>query len=122
MTGPEKMLRGFMLALAITAWTTPAESQSSLQQRVIRELAAAEPGTRFGLVVLDERGREIVAINPDDRFIPASNTKLFTTAAAFADLAGVDQPDHDSGAVVRLEEVRRGVRDVVLEGHGDARL
>jgi serine-type D-Ala-D-Ala carboxypeptidase/endopeptidase (penicillin-binding protein 4) len=68
-------------------------------------------------VVTDEAGREIVAINPDDRFIPASNTKMFTTAAAFAILAGLDQPDASGGTAVRLED-----GDVILEGHGDARL
>jgi D-alanyl-D-alanine carboxypeptidase/D-alanyl-D-alanine-endopeptidase (penicillin-binding protein 4) len=37
-------------------------------------------------VVLDADGKEIVAVNPDGRFIPASNTKMFTTAAAYASL------------------------------------
>ncbi|MGZ8997659.1 MAG: D-alanyl-D-alanine carboxypeptidase/D-alanyl-D-alanine endopeptidase [Allosphingosinicella sp.] len=115
------LARSIVVALIILA-AAPALAQQSLQQSVSQQLAGAEPGTRFGLVVLDENGRELVAINANDRFIPASNTKLFTTAAAFATLPAVDQPDSSGGAVVRLEEVRRGVRDVVLEGHGDARL
>ena len=82
---------------------------------VVAALASAGPGTRIGLVVVDEDGREIVAIRADDRFVPASNTKMFTTAAAIArlDSAAAD----DAGAAVRLEG-----RDVVLAGHGDARL
>ena len=76
-------------------------------------LATAPKGTRIALVVTDDSGREIVAIRPDDRLIPASNTKMFTTAAAMAYLA--DAPG--GGASVRLEG-----RDVVLTGHGDARL
>ncbi|WP_199743143.1 D-alanyl-D-alanine carboxypeptidase/D-alanyl-D-alanine endopeptidase [Sphingomonas ginsenosidivorax] len=79
-------------------------------------LASAGPGTRIGLVVTDEQGQEIVAIRPDDRFVPASNTKMFTTAAAFA-LLDTQAPDGGGGATVRLEG-----RDVVLAGHGDARL
>lgn len=79
-------------------------------------LAGAGPGTRIGLVVTDEQGREIVAIRPDDRFVPASNTKMFTTAAAFA-LLDTTGADGGGGATVRLEG-----RDVVLAGHGDARL
>jgi D-alanyl-D-alanine carboxypeptidase/D-alanyl-D-alanine-endopeptidase (penicillin-binding protein 4) len=71
--------------------------------------------------VATEDGREIIAIAPDSRFIPASNTKMFTTAAAFATLQGVDGPDTDGGAAVRLEG-RPGAPDVVLEGRGDARL
>ncbi|MEG3125317.1 D-alanyl-D-alanine carboxypeptidase/D-alanyl-D-alanine endopeptidase [Sphingomonas sp. GB1N7] len=79
-------------------------------------LATAGPGTRIGLVVADDQGKEIVAIRPDDRFVPASNTKMFTTAAAFASLDAA-APDGGGGATVRLEG-----RDVVLAGHGDARL
>lgn len=78
-----------------------------------RILAEAGPGTRIGMVVADEAGREIVAIRPDDRFVPASNTKMFTTAAA-ADLLGAAA---DGGAGVRLEGA-----DVILVGRGDARL
>jgi serine-type D-Ala-D-Ala carboxypeptidase/endopeptidase (penicillin-binding protein 4) len=103
----------FALALLLAA---PAVAQTTLSSRVEALLAEAGPGVRFGLVVSDEAGREIVAINPDQRFIPASNTKMFTTAAAFAVLP-VDLPDGEGGAAVRIEG-----RDVVLEGHGDARL
>lgn len=82
---------------------------------VDQALASAGAGTRIGLVVTDEDGREIVAVRADERFVPASNTKLFTTALAFATLP-VAGPD-DAGATVRIEG-----RDVVLAGHGDARL
>jgi D-alanyl-D-alanine carboxypeptidase/D-alanyl-D-alanine-endopeptidase (penicillin-binding protein 4) len=109
------------VALGVAA-APPAAAQTSLQQRVEAKLAEAGPGTRFGLVVAGEDGREIVAIAPEGRFIPASNTKMFTTAAAFANLAGLDAPDADGGAAVRLEGGAGGVADVVLEGHGDARL
>lgn len=107
---------GFALAVA-----TPVAAQD-LQQRVEAKLKEAGPGTRFGLVVATEDGSEIVAIAPDSRFIPASNTKMFTTAAAFATLPGVDGPDAEGGAAVRLETERGSVPDVVLEGRGDARL
>ena len=110
------------LALAI-AMPAPAPAQDrSLQQNVETMLAAARPGTRFGLVVATEDGRELIAINPDSRFVPASNTKLFTTAAAFATMAGLDRPDAAGGAAVRLDRAVGTVPDVVLRGHGDARL
>ncbi len=111
-----------LLALAIGAAPASAWQAQSLQQSVAAQLAEAAPGTRFGLIVMDLDGREVIAVNPDNRFIPASNTKLFTTAAAFANFAGVDAPDGQGGAAVRLVEGRRGVRDVLLIGHGDARL
>lgn len=108
-----------MLVVAIAA-ASPAAAREPLQQRVEAKLAEAGPGPRFGLVVTTEDGRELIAINPDERFIPASNTKMFSTAAAFATLSGLDQPDTAGGAAVRLEGAR--TPDVVLKGYGDARL
>jgi D-alanyl-D-alanine carboxypeptidase/D-alanyl-D-alanine-endopeptidase (penicillin-binding protein 4) len=108
-------MRHVLCALLLIA--TPAHSQEGLQARVEARLAEAATGTRFGLVVLDEQGREIVAVNPDGRFIPASNTKMYTTAAAYASLPGLDAPDAAGGARVRFED-----GDVILEGRGDARL
>ncbi len=109
------MKRSLLLPLLLVA--TPALAQQSLQQRVEAKLGEAATGTRFGLVVTDADGKEIVAVNPDGRFMPASNTKMFTTAAAYASLPGLDQPDTAGGAAVRIEG-----QDVILEGHGDARL
>lgn len=98
-----------------------ARGQTTLQQRVEAELRSDSPGTRFGFVVVDQDGTELVAINPDQRFVPASNTKMFTTAAAFWSLGGLDRPDETGGAAVRIDQYG-GQRDVILEGHGDARL
>ncbi|MDX5985148.1 D-alanyl-D-alanine carboxypeptidase/D-alanyl-D-alanine endopeptidase [Sphingomonas echinoides] len=107
--------------LLVAALPTALHAQSALQSRVEDVLRSASPGTRFGLVVADETGTEIVAINPDQRFIPASNTKMFTTAAAFWSLGALDQPDEAGGAAVRIDQTGKQ-RDVILEGHGDARL
>ena len=108
------MIRTLTLALLLAA---PAAAREPLQPRVETVLREVGPGPRFGLVVTDETGREVVAIDPDGRYMPASNTKMYSTAAAFANLGGLDQPDATGGAAVRLEG-----RDVVLVGHGDARL
>lgn len=105
-----------IVALLAVALPVPAIAQTDLQQRVATVLAEAGPGTRFGLVVADESGHEIVAIAPNDRFMPASNTKLLPTAATFASLV-VDRADIDAGATVRLED-----GDVILSGNGDARM
>jgi D-alanyl-D-alanine carboxypeptidase/D-alanyl-D-alanine-endopeptidase (penicillin-binding protein 4) len=110
------------LALAAAAPSAVSAQGASTLQRVEAALRTAGPGTRFGLVVAAEDGRELVAIAPEERFIPASNTKMFTTAAAFATLEGLEQPDATGGAAVRLEERGRGAPDVVLVGHGDGRL
>ena len=108
------------LTLALAA-AAPATAQETLQQRVESRLSEAGPGTRFGLVVATEQGEELVAINPEGRFIPGSNVKMFTTAAAFATLTNLDAPDSVGGAAIRLE-ADGSAPDVVLEGRGDARL
>ncbi|MGZ8284007.1 MAG: D-alanyl-D-alanine carboxypeptidase/D-alanyl-D-alanine endopeptidase [Allosphingosinicella sp.] len=123
MTGRTPTIRGLALGFALAAApVAAADGPADLLQRVEARLKEAGPGTRFGLVVATEDGREILAIAPDSRFIPASNTKMFTTAAAFATLPGVDGPDAEGGAAVRLETGVGGAPDVVLEGRGDARL
>jgi D-alanyl-D-alanine carboxypeptidase/D-alanyl-D-alanine-endopeptidase (penicillin-binding protein 4) len=114
------LLASFALAAA-TASAAPAQD-ANLQRQVEAALTAAPAGTRFGLVVAGEDGREIVAINPDQRFIPASNTKLLTTAAAFETLAALDRPDAAGGAAVRLDTDVGRIPDVILRGQGDARL
>jgi len=97
------------LAVAVAAAPPPTWRDD------VREALASVPGARFGLVVADTDGRELIAIAPDERFVPASNTKVLTTITAFATLP-VDAPD-GAGATVRLDG-----GDVVLAGHGDARL
>lgn len=106
------------LALALVA--SPLTAQEPLEQAVTAILDEAGPGTRWGVVVADDQGREVLAIDPEGRFIPASNTKVFTTAAAMRALAmgGLTEP---AGARVRLEPDGQG-HDVALEGHGDAHL
>ncbi len=109
------MRNTLLLALALTA-AFPAAAQT-LEQQVRAKLGEAATGTRFGLVVATEDGTEIVAIDPDGRYIPASNTKMFSTAVTFATDPDVNAPDTKYGNWVRLNG-----RDVVLVGRGDARM
>ena len=115
-------VRVALLAVAICVASPVYAVQGALQRRVEAALAAAPAGTRFGLVVTTDDGRELIAINPDNRFIPASNTKMLTTAATFANLPALDQPDAAGGASVRLDRDSGRIPDVILTGHGDARL
>lgn len=111
------------LLIATPAYAETPPPPSAQQQVVEAELAKAPKGTRFGLLVVDDAGAVVVAINPDQRFIPASNTKMFTTAAAYALLPGIDQPDLAGGTQVALRAgKKKGVSDVVLLGRGDARM
>src|SRR5689334_9631300 len=75
-------------------------------------------GTRWGLVVMTMDGRELVSIRPDERFLPASNTKLFTVAAVFHRLGDPALPDPSMGMSVRLKRNGDGPPDLVLAGGG----
>src|SRR3954469_20336422 len=117
-------LAAVLVGLAAAAPPHPAPHSPPLAETVAAGLRAqVGAGTRFGLVVATMDGKELVAIDPDGRYVPASATKLFTAAAAFAALPGLDPPDAEGGASVRLEaRGGGGPPDVVLEGHGDGRL
>ncbi len=119
-----KMLRHplLILCLAVLAgFSSPAAAREAPIQQQVEARLAQEAGARFGLVVATEDGEEVVAIRPTERFIPASNTKMLTSAAFLAFVDGVDAPDDAGGASVHFEG--SGDRqDVVLTGHGDARL
>ena len=119
------MLKNALPIIALLV-ATPALADSpppTLQARVESTLAAAPAGTRFGLLVIDDRGRTVVAIDPDQRFIPASNTKLFTTAAALAVMGGGDAAFSVGGATsLALVDGGRGAPDAVLTGQGGVNL
>lgn len=107
------------LSLSLTtagAQTTPAAP--SPQTIVEQKLGEGPAGSRFGVLVTTLDGKILVSIAPDQRFIPASNTKMFTTAIAYAELPMLQRTA--KGAGVRLEERAGGVADVVLHGRGDA--
>jgi D-alanyl-D-alanine carboxypeptidase/D-alanyl-D-alanine-endopeptidase (penicillin-binding protein 4) len=109
-----------LAALALAALLSAC---ASMQSEVDKAFSAPEvKGTRFGLVVMTMDGREILSIRPDERFTPASNTKLFTVAAAFHRLGDVTRPDPSMGASLRLEPRGDAPPDIVLVGGGDPML
>lgn len=80
-------------------------------------------GVRWGAIVMTLDGREVFSLNADERFIPASNTKVFTSAAAFHYLSGLDVPDPAAGTSLWLEPRGEGAApDLVLMGAGDPAL
>lgn len=103
-----------ILALTLIA-ATPAQAQDWKRQ-VTAKLAESK-ATRFGLMVTDDTGREIIAIDPDGRYIPASNTKMVTTAVAFSALPNVNGEDREAGTQLWMDG-----RTLILKGHGDARM
>ena len=112
-------MRVFLSLLATLALTACA----SLSDRARDQLdAPGLEGTRWGLVVTTLDGRELIAINPDQRFLPGSNTKLFTVAAAFHTLGDMSQPDPARGTSLRLITAEGAPPTLFLVGAGDATL
>jgi serine-type D-Ala-D-Ala carboxypeptidase/endopeptidase (penicillin-binding protein 4) len=116
-------MRSLILAAAL-ALSAPALAQTAAPPPdAAAILATAPPGTRFGLLVVDADGREVVSVRPDDRFIPASNTKLFTTAAAYALLGERSESSGaETGAIIGLSPRRGAPPDVVIAGYGSVNL
>lgn len=114
-------MRSFALAAALAAalaLPAPAFAQTATPASPAAILATAPAGTRFGLLVVDEQGREVMALRPDERFIPASNTKLFTTAAAMALL-----PDQSAqGTILGLARGKGRLPNLVILGNGTVNL
>ena len=105
-----------LLALALSACASLSDrARTSLEQPGLE-------GVRFGLVVMTLDGRELVAIGPDERFLPASNTKLFTVAAAFHRLGDLSMPAPSRGTSLELVPNDTGPPTLVLVGRGDATL
>ncbi|MEM7639673.1 MAG: D-alanyl-D-alanine carboxypeptidase/D-alanyl-D-alanine-endopeptidase [Pseudomonadota bacterium] len=106
------------LTLLVSACQTPLPSDV--------EAALANPdqtGIRWGLVVADMDGTELFALRADNRFTPASNTKIVTTMASYHQLDQLSEPRHNPGTQVILEHsVTDGPPDLILRGGGDAML
>ena len=106
-----------LLIAPVHARTPAVAAPLPLLTTVEQTLAAAPAGSRFGLLVTTLEGEVLLSIDPDQRFIPASNTKMFTTAIGYAQLPLLQQTAKGTG--VRLETGTGGTTDVVLHGRGD---
>src|ERR1035438_7814194 len=110
-----------ILLLAATLQAAPVKP---LPDRIAGVLTAPDLARGFwGIEVVSlSTGKTLYAQNADKLFTPASNTKLFTTAAALA-LIG---PDYKFRTTVEttgtLDRYGRLNGDLVLVGHGDPNL
>src|SRR6202163_4877108 len=114
-------LLSIVVLLAAPALAAPVKL---LQDRVAGVLGAPDLARGFwGIEVVSlSTGKTLCSQNADKLFTPASNTKLFTTAAALA-LIG---PDYSSRTTVEtsgvLDKYGRLTGDLVLVGRGDPNL
>ncbi|MEM7662077.1 MAG: D-alanyl-D-alanine carboxypeptidase/D-alanyl-D-alanine-endopeptidase [Pseudomonadota bacterium] len=109
----DRLCAVFVGAALIVSVALPAHSEDLGTVSVHPELS----GFRYGISVTDLDGNVLVAHKADERFMPASNAKLFVTAAALA--AESELSDLDSGLRVLLETKEDGPPNIVLEGRGD---
>ncbi|MEM9600244.1 MAG: D-alanyl-D-alanine carboxypeptidase/D-alanyl-D-alanine-endopeptidase, partial [Pseudomonadota bacterium] len=74
-------------------------------------------GLRYGISVIDLDGNILESHRADERFMPASNVKLFITAAAL--IAERDLNIPNSGTRVALESNGTAAPNLILIGRGD---
>lgn len=99
----------------VACTTTPAEPPPPAPFEAMQV-----EGVRWGVSVMTLDGREVFSRKADERFIPASNTKVFTSAAAFHYLDRLDTPDPAGGTSLWLAPREEGeAPDLVLKGAGD---
>ena len=100
---------------------SPAANISRDIETILQEPDATRSFWGIDAVSLDS-GRTLVAVNEDKLFTPASNAKLFTTAAIF----GLIGPDYRFKTTVEtmgtLDKYGRLDGDLVLVGRGDPNL
>ena len=114
----------YLLAVLLVVGSALAAPPKPLQERIASVLAAPDLARGFwGIEVTSlSAGKTLYALNPDKLFTPASNTKLFTTAAALA-LIG---PDYKFRTTVEtagtLDRYGRLNGDLLLVGRGDPNL
>lgn len=113
-----------LLALLLLAGAALAAPAKPLQERIAGVLSVPDLARGFwGIEVTSlSSGQPLYSLNPDKLFTPASNTKLFTTAAALA-LIG---PEYKFRTTVEtaatLDRYGRLNGDLLLVGHGDPNL
>ena len=106
-------------AAALLLWSAvaPVYAAPTLAQRIRRSIDTS-PAARsafWGVHIVDQAsGRTLVEINADHFFVPASNTKLFTTALALKRLGA----DHRFRTTVRMD----ADGSIRLVGGGDPNL
>lgn len=111
----------FFFATAVAAWAQPPDPQ--LKTKIDEIMRRPEyQHARWGLLIVDSKtGETLYAHNPEQLFIPASTTKLYSCAAALMALGA----DHRFKTPVRRRgEVRDGrlAGDLILEAQGDPTL
>jgi D-alanyl-D-alanine carboxypeptidase/D-alanyl-D-alanine-endopeptidase (penicillin-binding protein 4) len=110
------------LATVLAACTTaPRVPEQAAEPRPPVVIPAE--GVRIGVMAATLDGRVVRAERAGERFIPASNTKIFTAAAAFGYLPGLEAANPDVATSLVLVPGETGAPpSLVIVGRGDATL
>jgi D-alanyl-D-alanine carboxypeptidase/D-alanyl-D-alanine-endopeptidase (penicillin-binding protein 4) len=122
---PNRLLRAFLALTLLVSLQLPAAAAKKPKHDLDKEISAllSQPPldrAHWGIDVVDlGTGRALYSLNPEQLFLPASNAKLFTTAAALA-IAG---PDYRFRTTVeaegRIDGHGRLSGDLAIVGRGD---
>ncbi|HZU33027.1 MAG TPA: D-alanyl-D-alanine carboxypeptidase, partial [Candidatus Angelobacter sp.] len=114
-----------ILAVLLLQLSAAAQKKAAPKKDLTKEISSilAQPQisrAHWGMDVRDlNTGAVIYVQNPDQLFMPASNTKLFTTAAALA-IAGPDYRFHTTvEAEGPIDDHGRLQGNLVIVGRGD---
>ena len=114
-----RSLSGALLFVLLQACATaPVPEAPALPPSAVIERQVE--GVRLGLMVATLTGEVIEADRAQERFIPASNTKIFTAAAAFQVIPELTEPDVELGtSLLLLPGEGEAPPSLVLRGAGD---
>ncbi|MBN3868397.1 D-alanyl-D-alanine carboxypeptidase/D-alanyl-D-alanine endopeptidase [Gluconobacter kondonii] len=107
-------------ACAVQSTQPPLSPHALAKQLSLILQPSQDQGVRWGIVIATQDGKVLFSRNASGRFIPASNTKLFTTAAARAELAALDHEASTHPTTLLLAPRRHGSPNLILRGSGDA--
>lgn len=125
---PSRVLYALCLLLIVPVQAAPqrkpVRTESSLGPQIRAVINQPQMSSaEWGIDAVDlESGKVIYSLNPDHLFLPASNVKLLTTAAALA-TAGPDYRFHTTVETTgKLDSNGRLLGDLVIVGRGDANI
>ncbi len=107
-----KIIIGFLFVLQSLCSSLYSSSTDDIKSKIRKELDALPANTEIGILVYNPLTEDtIISVNHTRSMIPASNTKLFTTAVALKIMGG------DYMLTTKILADRSSIRDSVLNGN-----